>query len=58
MRALLCLQAWFASTIAGVTEAVFGSELAEKAREEAIFVDFFREDVYDDEDVFQVIHCS
>jgi len=45
-------KAWFATTLERVTESNFGSDLADKAREEAVFVDFFRDDVYDDDDVF------
>jgi dynein heavy chain, axonemal len=42
---------WFQSTLGRVCEEVFGEELATKVSGEQIFVDFFRDDVYDDDEV-------
>jgi len=44
-------KAWYASTMEEVLEAAYGSAAAEACREEVYFVDFFRNDVFDDDDV-------
>ena len=44
---------WFNNTLERVCESNFGEDASEKARDEANFVDFFRDDIYDDDDVFQ-----
>jgi len=42
---------WYTQTMEEVLEAAFGSALAAAVKEEYFFVDFFRADVFDDDDV-------
>jgi dynein heavy chain len=44
---------WYEGTMEEVIEGYFGGSTAGAVREEYFFVDFFREDVYDDDEVLQ-----
>jgi dynein heavy chain, axonemal len=44
-------KAWYAQAIEEVLEAAYGPQFSAACREEGFFVDFFREDVFDDDDV-------